>query len=174
MRLRLDAELRILLIFAEIRAKRLNSGQFRPNFLAESPALAIINILWLRTQSNKPFLSYMPEYFQTSPISFCTKAIRCPPAFSRMCRIIVVFPAPGKPAITVADVFEIISPSSTKFASAADHSMNAIAVRVLESLRISGQRLFSKRHLRRAGRRIRFSSSCILLDQKIWDASHHS
>ena len=54
MRLRPDAEQRILLICAEIRAKRLNSGQFRPNFRAETPAPAKINILWMRTQSNKP------------------------------------------------------------------------------------------------------------------------
>ena len=54
MRLRLDAGQRILLICAEIRVKRLNSGQFRPNFRSESPAPARINILWLRTQSNKP------------------------------------------------------------------------------------------------------------------------
>ena len=54
MRLRLDAGQRILLICAEIRVKRLNSGQFRPNFQAESPASARINILWSRTQSNKP------------------------------------------------------------------------------------------------------------------------
>ena len=54
MRLRLDAGQRILLICVKIRAKRLNSGHFRPNFRAESPASARINILWLWTQSNKP------------------------------------------------------------------------------------------------------------------------
>ena len=43
---------------------------------------------------------------------------------SKMCRIIVVFPALGKPVITVAGVFEIMSPSSTKFAVAVRHSLN--------------------------------------------------
>ena len=56
MQLRLDAERRILLNRAEIPAKRSNSDQFRPNFRAESPAPARINMLWLRTQSNKPSL----------------------------------------------------------------------------------------------------------------------
>ena len=54
MRLRPGAGQRILLIFAGIRAKRLNFSQFRPSFRAESPAPAGISILWLRTQSNKP------------------------------------------------------------------------------------------------------------------------
>ena len=58
MRLRLDVEQLILLIRAESRAKRSNSDQFRPNFRAESPAPGRINILWLRTQSNKPFILY--------------------------------------------------------------------------------------------------------------------
>ena len=54
MRLRFGMGQRILLIRAEARAKRSNSDQFRPNFRAESPTPARINILWLRTQSNKP------------------------------------------------------------------------------------------------------------------------
>ena len=66
MRLRLDAGQQILLICAEIWAKRLNSGQFRPNFRAESPAPARINILWLRTQSNKPF----PEISNTALMKY--------------------------------------------------------------------------------------------------------
>lgn len=66
----------------------------------------------------------MPEYFQASPISFYTKAIRCPSAFSRMCRITAVFPAPRKPVTTVTGVFEIMSSSSTKFAAAVRHSLN--------------------------------------------------
>ena len=55
MQLCLDAGQQILLVHAEIWAKRLKSDQFRPNFLAGGPAPARVNILWLRIQSNKPF-----------------------------------------------------------------------------------------------------------------------
>ena len=58
MRLHLDAGQRILRIRAESRAKRSNSEQFWPNFRAESHAPARIDIMWLRTQSNKPSLVF--------------------------------------------------------------------------------------------------------------------
>ena len=78
MRSYLDTGRRILLICAEIRANRLNSGQFRPNFRAESPALARINILWLRTQSNKPFeLTSLARRFSISNLLYNITIFSC-------------------------------------------------------------------------------------------------
>ena len=68
------------------------------------------SIILSSSQPSIPHPANIARSIPKSPNSLIIKAMRLPPAFSNMCRINVVFPAPKNPVITVAGIFILFRP----------------------------------------------------------------